>query len=792
MKIKSSLNNPNIGSEDNEYPLLPLRDSVVFPTLIKTFYVGREESIEAIHLSVNKYNKKIFIVFQKDSNIEDPKEEDLYEYGILSEIIDIKQGPEKKILKITIKGLSRGKLKSFFQKDSANHGEIETIPIKSLPDGLQSEALVDVLIKEFKKLCALARMGDGILESLTTIEEEEILLYSIIFHLKIQYDKQIAIFMEMDLEKQFLMVTEETITNQELLGLEIKINNDVKKKLDKNQKDFFLNERIKEIQKEIGNSDESEFTDKETFMKRFVELGIPSQVTIKAEKEQARLAKMPPLSPEANIIRTYLETVMELPWRDSTVDSKDLLYSKKILDEEHYSLHKVKERILEFLAVRQLNPDTKGPILCFVGPPGTGKTSLARSVAKAIGREFIRISLGGVRDEAEIRGHRRTYLGALPGKIIQSMKKARYINPVFLLDEIDKMSSDFRGDPASALLEVLDPEQNFQFVDHYLEVPYDLHSVMFITTANNISGIPYPLLDRMEIIEISSYTEIEKLNITRKFLIPRQKAENGISNVDIKISNRTILTIIRHYTMEAGVRNLQRQIASICRKIAKYIVMKNREITSIAVTTKNLKKFLGKQRFIKHEINKILDVGVSHGLAWTELGGVLMPIESVVYQGSGNIILTGKIGDVMKESAQAAFSYVKANAHLYDIKYKDFFKSYDIHIHFPEGAIPKDGPSAGTAIAVAIVSVITKTPMKSDIAMTGEITLTGKVLPIGGLKEKTFAAVQNGKKIVIVPKENEKDIDELPKITKKKLNIILVNRVEEVFDIVFDKSIYKR
>jgi len=428
--------------------------------------------------------------------------------------------------------------------------------------------------------------------------------------------------------------------------------------------------------------------------------------------------------------------------------------------------------------------------LCFVGPPGTGKTSLARSVAKAIGREFIRISLGGVRDEAEIRGHRRTYLGALPGKIIQSMKKSRYINPVFLLDEIDKMSSDFRGDPASALLEVLDPEQNFQFVDHYLEVPYDLHSVMFITTANNISGIPYPLLDRMEIIEISSYTEIEKLNIAKKFLIPRQKSENGISNVDIKISNKTILAIIRHYTMEAGVRNLQRQIASICRKIDKYIVMKNRDLTSISITTTNLKKFLGKQKFIKHSINNILDIGVSHGLAWTELGGVLMPIESVVYHGSGNIILTGKIGDVMKESAQAAFSYIKANGHLYNIKYKDFFKDYDIHVHFPEGAIPKDGPSGGIAIAVAIVSVITKVAMKSSIAMTGEITLTGKVLPIGGLKEKTFAAMQNGKKMVIIPIENEKDVDELPKITKKRLEIVLVNRIEEVFDLVFDKSIY--
>jgi len=481
---------------------------------------------------------------------------------------------------------------------------------------------------------------------------------------------------------------------------------------------------------------------------------------------------------------------LDLPWQAKTEDSRDFHKSKEILNRDHYSLNKVKNRILEFLAVRQLNNKTKGPILCFVGPPGTGKTSLGKSVALSLGREFVRISLGGVRDEAEIRGHRRTYLGALPGKIIQSMKKVKTINPVFLLDEIDKMSSDFRGDPASALLEVLDPEQNFQFSDHYLEIPYNLSETMFIATANSIQGIPYPLLDRMEIINISGYTEAEKMHIAKNFLLKKEIEENGISSIDFQVTDRALLDIIRYYTMEAGVRSLQRQIASLCRKTAKLIVLKEMKITRIQINRKNLSKFLGKKKYIRAKIDKVLDIGISHGLAWTEIGGTLLPIEVVLYPGSGKIVLTGKLGEVMKESAQTAFSYLRANAYLFDIKYENFYKDYDVHIHFPEGATPKDGPSGGIAICCAILSALTKTPMNSDVAMTGEITLTGKVLPIGGLKEKSLAAARHKKGIVIIPNENQKDLVEIPKIIKKRINFMAVEKILQVFDIVFDKSIY--
>jgi ATP-dependent Lon protease len=779
--------------KENEFPLIPLRDMVIFPGMVKAFYVGRYESIEAVNLSMSSYDKNIFLITQRDSNVENPSENDLYNIGVVAQILEVRPGPDRKIIKLVVKGNDRARLNRIFVENDVKKAGIQKIELQSLPDDSRSEAVLNLVVKEFKRFSVLAKIQPEVLKSISQTENEETLLNLMIPHLKINITKQVELLEEPDLIRRLTILSELIISNIEILQIEKKIDLEVRKKLEKNQKEYYLNEQIKEIQKELGqlSDDFSDISNIEEFEKKLESLGLPDGVKAKVVKEQKRLSKMPQISPEASVIRTYIDWLTELPWNNKSEDSKDLNSAKKVLDEEHYSLHKVKNRILEFLAVRQLNSKTKGPILCFVGPPGTGKTSLAKSVANAIGREFVRISLGGVRDEAEIRGHRRTYLGALPGKIIQSMKKVKTINPVFLLDEIDKMSSDFRGDPASALLEVLDPEQNHQFVDHYLEVPYNLSEVMFITTANSVQGIPYPLLDRMEIIHISSYTEIEKINIARKFLLTKESAENGIGQIDLKISDSTLLEIIRSYTMESGVRSLQRQIASICRKIARRIVLHNMQTDSINVNKKNLAKFLGKKKYLEPTIDEVLDVGVSHGLAWSEIGGALLPIEIVLYPGTGKIILTGKLGEVMKESAQTAFSYIRANAFLYEIKYKDFFKDFDVHIHFPEGATPKDGPSAGIAITCGILSALTKIPMHSNVAMTGEITLTGKVLPIGGLKEKALAAARHKKEMVLIPAENEKDLDELPKIVRSRIKFVPVKRADDVFKIVFDDMIYK-
>lgn len=777
---------------DVEYPLIPLRDMVIFPGMIKSFYVGRNESIEAINLAISSYNKNIFLATQKNSAIENPGKNDIYEIGIIANIKEVNSGYDKNILKILIHGLERAEIINFQDDNNVKKVFIKKLSIQKLDNSLKSETLLNLVIKEFKKFCNLKKISQDILNIISKSENENDLINLIIPHLKTGIDKQIDILKEKNTEKRLKLLTEIISSNIEILELEKKINFEVKKRIDKSQREYYLTEQMKEIQKELGDIPNEDVYNEDNFNKTLDEIGIPEYAKSKVLKEYKRLNKMPSLSPESSVIRSYIDCILDLPWSKKTEDSKDLKNAKTILDEDHYSLNKVKTRILEFLAVRQLNSKIKGPILCFVGPPGTGKTSLGKSVARTIGREFVRISLGGVRDEAEIRGHRRTYLGALPGKIIQSMKKVKTKNPVFLLDEIDKMSSDFRGDPSSALLEVLDPEQNNQFVDHYLEIPYDLSEVMFITTANSKQGIPYPLLDRMEIIYISSYTEVEKLNIAKKFLIPKEKIENGLNDIEIKIKDSTILSIIKSYTMEAGVRSLQRQIASIFRKLARKIILNNKKNNIVFITKKNLSKFLGKPKFLQPSVDEVLDIGVSHGLAWSELGGSILPIEIVLYPGSGNIILTGKLGDVMKESAQTAYSYIKANFQQYDIKFKDFYKKYDVHIHFPEGAVPKDGPSAGIAITCGILSALTKTPIHSKFAMTGEITLTGKILPIGGLKEKALAAARHKKEKIIIPFENEKDIDELPKTVKEKLKFITVKRATDVFKLVFNKLIINK
>lgn len=777
---------------ENQYPFIPLREMVIFPGLKKSFYVGRVDSVDAVNLSVEKYDKTIVMATQKDPAVETPKKDDIYKIGVIAKILEVRPGPEKNIIKLTVKGIRRVEIEEFIENNSLKKVKINEIEFRKDVSDSQTNIQLDLIVKEFKKFSALAKIPIESLKSISEIDNLELLVNTLMSFLKVSIDKQIETLQELDINKRLAHISEYITSNIEIYQLDKKINLEVKKKMEKSQKEYYLHEQIKEIQKELGTfSDDSDFfANIDDFQKKINELGLPEYAIDKAVKEYKRLQKTQPISPEAGIIRTYIEWILDLPWQAKTEDSRDFHKSKEILNRDHYSLNKVKNRILEFLAVRQLNNKTKGPILCFVGPPGTGKTSLGKSVALSLGREFVRISLGGVRDEAEIRGHRRTYLGALPGKIIQSMKKVKTINPVFLLDEIDKMSSDFRGDPASALLEVLDPEQNFQFSDHYLEIPYNLSETMFIATANSIQGIPYPLLDRMEIINISGYTEAEKMHIAKNFLLKKEIEENGISSIDFQVTDRALLDIIRYYTMEAGVRSLQRQIASLCRKTAKLIVLKEMKITRIQINRKNLSKFLGKKKYIRAKIDKVLDIGISHGLAWTEIGGTLLPIEVVLYPGSGKIVLTGKLGEVMKESAQTAFSYLRANAYLFDIKYENFYKDYDVHIHFPEGATPKDGPSGGIAICCAILSALTKTPMNSDVAMTGEITLTGKVLPIGGLKEKSLAAARHKKGIVIIPNENQKDLVEIPKIIKKRINFMAVEKILQVFDIVFDKSVY--
>jgi ATP-dependent Lon protease len=790
MKIIKSINK-DFNKKENEYPLIPLREIIIFPGAEASFYVGRRESIEAVNLAKSLYDNYLFLSCQKNADVENPQMQDIYTTGIIALIKDVSLGPDKNILKLTISAIERARIVSFFEENNVKKVIVERIKLQKLDDSKKSEALLNIILKEFKKFINLTKMPREVVVNITGVLDEDMLINAILPHLKATLDKKMEILEEEDILKRLTLLAELISSNIEIIQLEKKINFEVRKKLDKNQKEYFLNEQIKEIQKELGNNNHSdEYSSIEDFEKKLVTLGMPEAVKDKALKEFKKLIKIPSFTPEAGVIRNYIDCLIELPWSKKSEDSKDIALAKKILDEDHYSLKKVKNRILEFISVRQLNPSTKGPILCFVGPPGTGKTSLGKSVARALGREFIRISLGGVRDEAEIRGHRRTYLGALPGKIIQSMKKAKTVNPIFLLDEIDKMSSDFRGDPASALLEVLDPEQNNQFVDHYLDIPYDLKEVMFITTANSKQGIPYALLDRMELIYISGYTENEKLKIAQRFLMPREQKENGIENINISMSSDVIIYIIRHYTMEAGVRSLQRQIASICRRIARYIVATKKDIKEIKITKKKLVKFLGKPKYLQSAIDENLDIGVSHGLAWSEFGGSVLPIEVVLYPGSGKIILTGKLGDVMKESAQTAFSYIRANAHLFDIKIKNFYKNYDVHIHFPEGAIPKDGPSAGIAITCGILSALTKKPMKSKYAMTGEITLTGKVLPIGGLKEKSLAALRHKKEKILIPFENEKDLDDLPKVVKNKIEFITVKNAMDVFKIVFDDDIF--
>jgi ATP-dependent Lon protease len=743
--------------------------------MITPLFVGRQKSINALEEALRR-DKNIFLAAQKQAKLNDPAPDDVYEVGTLASIIQLLRLPDG-----SVKVLAEGKKRAFI-KEYIPHEDFFQVLVEEVNEfqgkSPEVQALMRNIITSFENYVRLSKKAPPeMISTLSSIEDPSRLGDTIAAYLTLKLeDKQHileAIHIQERLEKIFGFLESEN----EILQIERRIRNRVKKQMEKTQKDYYLAEQMKAIQKEMGDKDELAAELKE-LDERIKKKKMSEEATNTVTKEFKKLKMMPPMSAEVAVVRNYIDWILSLPWHEKTENKLDITEAEKILEEDHYGLQQVKERIIEYLAVQTLVNKIKGPILCFVGPPGVGKTSLAKSIARSTGRKFVRLSLGGVRDEAEIRGHRRTYIGALPGKILQSMKKAGSNNPVFLLDEVDKMSTDFRGDPSSALLEVLDPEQNHTFNDHYIDIDYDLSEVMFITTANNLHQIPPPLQDRMEIIRLAGYTELEKLNIAKKFLIPKQIKANGLGLSNVSFTENAILTIIRRHTREAGVRNLEREIASICRKIAKEVVRKGKD-TKIKIGALNIPHYLGVPKFRHGKAEEKNEIGVATGLAWTEVGGELLVIETAVMSGRGKLTITGKLGDVMQESVQAAMSYVRSRTDHLGIN-KDLYRKVDIHVHVPEGAIPKDGPSAGIAIATSIASALTKMPVRSDIAMTGEITLRGRVLPIGGLKEKILAAHRGNIYTVIIPKENEKDLKEIPDKILKSLDIILVEQMDEV------------
>ncbi len=770
-------------------PLLPVRDIVIYPYMIIPLFVGREASIQSVDDALSK-NRLIFLAAQKNMTEEDPKPEDVYSVGTVATIMRMLKLPDGRI-KILVQGLTKGKILEYIQTRPYYMVRIEKIKETPVPEiTLEIEALMRTVKEQLEKIVSYGKiLSPDLVVILDNIEDPGRLADLIASNLGLSVDKSQEILEIQDPIQRLKRLNEVLGKELEVLGMQAKIQSQAKEEMTKMQREFFLREQLRAIKNELGEGDEKTKEINE-FKGAIEKAKMPKDVKEEALKQLSRLDQMHPDSAEASIIRTYLEWMVELPWKKTTKDNLDIKKAKEVLDEDHYDLEKIKERILEYLSVNKLRKKLKGPILCFVGPPGVGKTSLGKSIARALGRKFVRISLGGMRDEAEIRGHRRTYVGALPGRIIQSIKQAGTKNPVFMMDEIDKIGMDFRGDPASALLEVLDPEQNNAFSDHYLNVPFDLSQVMFITTANLIDPIPSALKDRMEVLQLSGYTGEEKLKIARKYLLPRQIEENGITKDDIEISDKAIMEIIHRYTREAGLRNLEREIANICRKIAKKIAEGDHK-GKTKVTSANLHKFLGVPKFLDEEGVRENQVGVTTGLAWTQYGGEILHVEASIMRGKGQLTLTGQLGDVMKESAQAALTYARANAKRLGIK-ETLFKDHDIHIHVPAGAIPKDGPSAGVTMATSLISALTVIPVKWDTAMTGEITLHGRILPIGGLKEKLLAAIHAGIKTVIIPFENKKDLIELPNHIKGKLKIIPVKEMDDILPIALAEDVFKK
>lgn len=761
---------------EREIPLLPLRGLLVFPSMVLHLDVGREKSVKALEKAMVEDNL-ILLATQEEVHLEEPTKEQIYKVGTLARIKQMLKLPNGTI-RVLVEGLKRAQVNHFIKEDEFFEVHI-TILDEAVDDLPEVEALMRSVLKAFEQYIKLSKkVTPETLASVSDIDEPGRLADVITSHLVLKMKDKQEILEMVNVKVRLERLLDILNNEREVLELERKIGQRVKKQMEKTQKEYYLREQMKAIQKELGDK-EGRAGEVDELRKQLKESKAPDRVKEKIEKEIERLEKTPPTSAEGNVIRTYIDWLLSLPWDKKTEDNLDIKHAEKVLDEDHYGLEKAKERVLEYLAVQKLVDRLKGPILCLVGPPGVGKTSLARSVARALGREFVRISLGGVRDEAEIRGHRRTYVGAMPGRVIQGMKTAGTVNPVFLLDEIDKMANDFRGDPAAALLEVLDPNQNDTFSDHYIEEPYNLSSVMFITTANAVHTIPRPLLDRMEMLYIPGYTEIEKLKICEQYLLPKQREEHGLSEEQLVVSEEALLKVVRMYTREAGVRNLNRMMETICRKAAKLIVGGDKD--KVEMTVETMEELIGKPKY-RYGLAETEDqVGACTGLAWTETGGDTLTIEVAVLPGKGKLTLTGKLGDVMKESAQAAFSYIRSRAAEWNID-PEFHEKNDIHIHVPEGAIPKDGPSAGITMATALISALTGIPVSREVGMTGEITLRGRVLPIGGLKEKSLAAHRAGLKTIIMPKDNEKDIDDIPETIRQDLTFIPVEHLDQVLE----------
>jgi len=769
-------------------PMLPVRDIVVFPYMILPLFVGREASIRSVEEALAK-NRLIFLASQKEITEENPTEETIYTTGTIARIMRMRKLADGRV-KILIQGEAKGRIKKYVKSSPNFEVSVEKITEAEVPGTpIEYEAMIRNAREQLEKIIALGRMlSPDILLILDDVTDPGRLADLIASNLGLKVADAQRVLETAD-PKQRLQLMNEVLANElEVLQMQARIRNTAKDEMSKSQREYFLREQMRAIKSELGEQD-SKGEEMEELRQKIVDSGMPESVQTEALKQLGRLERMHPDASEASMVRTYLDWMVDLPWNKHSVDNLDIVRAKTILDEDHYELNKVKDRILEFLAVRQLKPkDLKGPILCFCGPPGVGKTSLGKSIARSMGREYFRIALGGVKDEAEIRGHRRTYVGAMPGKVVQALKQIKTNNPVIVLDEIDKLGSDFRGDPSAAMLEVLDPEQNHAFRDNYLNVDFDLSNALFIATANVVENIPAALRDRMELIQISGYTENDKLLITKKHLIERQMENNGVNAQEIEFTDEGLKYLIGHYTREAGLRNLEREVGSVCRKVAKLKVSGNKE--KIIITADKVAELLGAPKYLRDDKLKENSIGIATGLAWTQAGGEVLYVEALKMKGKGGLVLTGQMGDVMKESATAAMSYARANAKDFGIP-DDWCENWTVHIHMPAGGIPKDGPSAGITMATALISLMTDTPVRADVAMTGEVTLQGRVLPIGGIKEKALAALQYGIKTVICPYQNQKDVADIPEEFKKQLNFIFVEHLDEVLALALEEKVGK-
>ena len=766
-------------------PMLPVRDIVVFPYMIIPLFVGRDSSIKSVEEALSRSDRLILLASQKEISDEHPSPDGIYKTGTVAMIMRMRKLPDGRI-KILTQGLCKANIEKFNQTEPFYECKIERLPEIPCPSRVEAEALMRTVREQIERVISLGKvLSPDILMVLDDIQEPGRLADLVASNLGLKVSDAQGILETHDPTLRLQKIHDILTKEVEVLSIQAKIRSQAKDEMSKSQKEYFLREQIRAIKNELGDNDQKG-EELQELREKVAASKMPNEVEQEALKQLGRLERMHPDASEASMLRTYIDWLVETPWSKHTVDNLDLARAKHVLDDDHHNLDKIKERVLEYLAVRKLKDRMKGPILCFAGPPGVGKTSLGKSIARALGREFVRISLGGVKDEAEIRGHRRTYVGALPGRVIQGMKQAGTNNPVFVLDEIDKLGSDFRGDPSAALLEVLDPEQNYSFRDHYLNVPFDLTNVMFITTCNDLSTIPSALRDRMEVIQLSGYTQEEKQFIAKRYLIPKQITENGITPEQIEFQPDAVHSVVDGYTREAGLRNLERMVATICRKTARLVAEGKKEKTLI--TTDQVYKFLGPAPYTREDEQDRDEIGIATGLAWTSVGGEILYVETTTMKGKGAIILTGQLGDVMKESGHAALGMIRSRAHEFGID-EEIFATRDIHIHFPQGAIPKDGPSAGITMASAMISTLTGIPIRKDVAMTGEITLTGKVLPIGGLKEKALAAMRHGIKIVVIPYKNKKDLEDIPQEFRDKLIFIPVKTIDEVLNVVLTEKL---